>query len=316
MNAIRILACTISATLLLSACGPAPEGDETGDVAAPAALESTSNEIIGGATDGGDPAVVLIYNHTVGYLCTGTVIAPRVVLSAGHCSTTSETCTAGTCQAAPASQYDIVGGTNLQTQGGADWVAGVTAVHPHPQADLSQLTHDMSIFILDQDAPVTPLAWQKDVDDTKYAVNTPFKAVGYGITDAAAQTDTSGIKRTVGLKIVQTATDAFAYGSSTKNTCSGDSGGPAIATIAGVETVIGTVSYGDQNCTQYGVDMRTDYNGAFIATYDPDPSGIAKKKKHKACDVGSTDASPVGALPMFGLGLAFAGIVAARRRHA
>ena len=62
-------------------------------------------------------------------------------------------------------------------------------------------------------------------------------------------------------------TSTFQFGSSSKNTCSGDSGGPAIESINGVDTVVGTTSYGDQNCTQLGVDMRVDANRAFISQY-------------------------------------------------
>src|SRR5262249_30740045 len=51
-------------------------------------------------------------------------------------------------------------------------------------------------------------------------------------------------------------------------TCEGDSGGPAFATVGGIETVVGTTSSGDALCTMQARDMRVDaYVSAFIAPY-------------------------------------------------
>jgi hypothetical protein len=43
-----------------------------------------------------------------------------------------------------------------------------------------------------------------------------------------------------------------------KNTCDGDSGGPALVPRSHVERLAGATSYGDANCTIDGVDARTD----------------------------------------------------------
>src|SRR5207249_8103114 len=111
----------------------------------------------------------------------------------------------------------------------------------------SAISHDVGILVLKQNAPVTPLAWQSVRDDSVYTVSSSFAAVGYGITSGGG--NDSGTKRTVTLQIQQTGSDGFSFGSSSGNTCGGDSGGPAIKTVASVPTVIGTTSYGDVNCT-------------------------------------------------------------------
>src|SRR5678809_1164168 len=54
---------------------------------------SKQSAIVGGTTDSGDPAVVLVIigdpNGGYIYMCTGEVISPHVVLTAGHCTTGS-----------------------------------------------------------------------------------------------------------------------------------------------------------------------------------------------------------------------------------
>src|SRR5262249_25026175 len=55
--------------------------------------------------------------------------------------------------------------------------------------------------------------------------------------------------------------------------CEGDSGGPALLPSGapqGQQVVVGTTSYGDSNCTSYGVSMRVTSQtgpGGFISTY-------------------------------------------------
>src|SRR5688500_3278933 len=70
--------------LTLVACGPEEPADSfEGDVGA-GEIES---EIVGGATTTAYPAVVAIAQGGQAF-CTGTLIAPRTVLTADHCVTT------------------------------------------------------------------------------------------------------------------------------------------------------------------------------------------------------------------------------------
>lgn len=55
------------------------------------------------------------------------------------------------------------------------------------------------------------------------------------------------------------------YSKAGANTCVGDSGGPALAkNAAGVTVVIGVTSWGDDGCTDFGVDTRVDAYPTFI----------------------------------------------------
>lgn len=242
--------------------------------------------IIGGSVDTGDPAVALIVfqdpSNGESYVCTGTLISPTAILTAGHCSVKNAECNApggpSTCYAAPAAGYVVLGGTypidsswNLKSP---TWSASVTGVHPHPGygSDATGAPfHDLAILnigpiqVHSGSAP-QPLAWLSAVDNSVFATGKTFKAVGYGVTNGQSGAGT-GTKRMVTLTIEDHDAATFSYGTSSQNTCSGDSGGPAIQVIAGVPTVIGTTSYGDYNCTQSGVNMRTDYDRAFIAQW-------------------------------------------------
>src|SRR5262249_44227140 len=56
--------------------------------------------------------------------------------------------------------------------------------------------------------------------------------------------------------------------------CRGDSGSPAIATIADAETVIGVFSYGDQACASFARYQRTDSESAFLSLFAPEPDAV------------------------------------------
>src|SRR4051812_26269842 len=212
---MRAFAITIVAASV-TAC--APSGSR-------AHLDKTSRSIVGGTTDNGHPAVVLITAQD--FTCSGTVIAPNVVLTAAHCTVTDENCTQPNCTSLSPNGISVGGGVQ-----GNDWSANVTEVHTDPNYDGAGFTGgDTGILILDQDAPVTPMAWLRADPSSAayYANNAAFESVGYGLANAPTGPDTSGTKRHVSLTVTsQTAAD-FNYGSAQKNSCSGDSGGPAIA---------------------------------------------------------------------------------------
>ena len=254
--------------------------------------------IVGGTLDHGDPAVALIvYADSQGaYVCTGTLIAEDAILTAGHCVVRDAMCNSpwnpSACEANPASSYYIFGGTDVLDADtwelrNPTWRASVTSVHPHPYYGTDNSgapVHDVAVLrITDLEvfsgSKPEPMAWLSTPADSAFTPGSTFKAVGYGITNGSTGAGT-GTKRMVTLTIHGWDDAAFWYGGFPGNTCSGDSGGPAIKMIGGVPTVIGTTSYGDQNCTQTGVNMRTDHERAFISQFaepvsepEPPPSG-------------------------------------------
>ena len=63
--------------------------------------------------------------------------------------------------------------------------------------------------------------------------NNTFVAVGFGLANSPSGSDTTGTKRVVTMSVTSHDAVEFRYGSGSKNTCSGDSGGPALEMIDG-----------------------------------------------------------------------------------
>src|SRR5439155_7548386 len=55
-----------------------------------------------------------------------------------------------------------------------------------------------------------------------------------------------------------------------KGKCEGDSGGPSFAMINGKLVEVGITSFGDQSCSQFGADTRTDAEKAFLLQHVPE----------------------------------------------
>jgi MYXO-CTERM domain-containing protein len=66
-------------------------------------------------------------------------------------------------------------------------------------------------------------------------------------------------------------------------TCSGDSGGPALAMIGGVQKIVGVTSFGDVGCTQMGAHMRTDAGKAWLESAAPELGCTADGSCNTAC---------------------------------
>lgn len=238
--------------LSMTACAVEPavdSSDEQAPVAAPDQTSSDEQSIIGGTTDTGDPCVVSVFAHasgsTSGSICTGTVIGPHTVLTAAHCVSPAIV--------GAGMVYEILSGTTLSLPGIV--ASSVTWDMAWNQNNLGAC-HDFGIVHTTNVLPFPTCGLG--------ALNTAasLRIVGYG---SNTHTNTGvGTKRQATVSIVGFNSLLVQDGTSSQQTCHGDSGGPAFQGA----NVVGVTSFGQdappQVCFNGGYHCRVDANLAYI----------------------------------------------------
>jgi len=219
---------------------------------------STSAAIVGGTIDGADPAVVAILHRQTACgarqttaVCSGTIIAPRVVLTAAHCVDPIES-----------GPFDVFAGARV---GSGGFVGAVVDTAIHPRYDRESHAFDAALLRLADAPDVVPVA----VSTGAFALRPgdPVRAVGFGVDGkAGAFPDT---KREGAMSVTGSTADTFDAAPSPAMTCTGDSGGPVFATgTAGGEELVGITVKGDPGCRETAENLRADaIRDDFIAPF-------------------------------------------------
>ena len=262
-----------------------------GACAAPLPTESsgeTGSAIIGGSIDKADPAIVELIMDVGedGGTCTATFISQTVLLTAAHCVVDENNP-----KIIPANAtFKIMLAPSATTAKTTDFITVPTAnVHFHPQYD-GNGAHDVAIVVLDQPVNVTPIPIGRTAL-TQADVGKRVRIVGYGMSQRVeSANDGSETKRTVTTAIMSLQGDLVGIGSSNGQACNGDSGGPALLSINGVETLIATDDLAAMatNCAGGDLYQRTDLHLDFIDQY-LDGGVVTDPTQTTVGDTGTTD---------------------------
>lgn len=220
----------------------------------------TVSDIIGGSSDSADPSIVALFAHLPasqsGNLCTAEVISPTVLLTAAHCVDPAETGTGA--------EFDVLLSPTLPGNT-APIVAKETHFDTAFDTQNPQNGHDIGIVILSSPINLKPIPFNR-TPLPQNAVQQNIRIVGYGLSDINNQA-TAGTKRSTTTVLNGVTPLLLNIGVTNDQTCRGDSGGPALMMINGVETIVGVTSYGNDTCTGGSFDTRVDLYTSFIDTY-------------------------------------------------
>ncbi|MDP3990634.1 MAG: S1 family peptidase [archaeon] len=130
-----------------------------------------------------------------------------------------------------------------------------------------QMSNDIGIVYLQRDFHLPPMEYPTSRLSDDSLVGATLEFVGYGYNLNSNQQEISvGVKASVKMRVAKADATTFSYSEEGKNTCNGDSGGPAfLANGAGKMVVVGITSWGDLLCTQFGVDTRVDAFAQWIS---------------------------------------------------
>ena len=245
-----------AAASVLLACVP--------ELSAPTTIEEHRAAIVASEDDPGDPAVLEIFVNGAPD-CTGSLVSPHVVLTAAHCVS------------------DLAAGDVVAVFTGADdarrtdgQLVPVKEAHFHPDYDRNTDRADLGVMILGSPLAIAPLPYNRQPLDESF-LGKPVRRVGFGDSTVPVETRRMGRRRQTTSPLLSFDKDWINVANTDKSQCYGDSGGPVLMVINGVETLVGIDSFQPNSpCDSANgntrVDGLADFVDPYVAANDPAPT--------------------------------------------
>ncbi len=260
------------APALLSGCmAPAPDGN----------IGVADEKIVSGANATTDQIFSTVGIAPGMSICTGSVIAPQVILTAAHCVANDD----GSPSVTPA-QTTVYAGALQVDMATADQTftvrkivshelyRGITNI-PAPDANGLSKAYDIAILLLDKPIttlPVVPILPVSMIDGNLMD-GTMLTITGYGNSDAASTMGSGTLRIAQTPSKAHNETESFAGAAGSPDTCQGDSGGPQYIDIGGTKYQVGETSRGGGSsaCGDGGIYTLA---GAYIDWINTNSEGL------------------------------------------
>lgn len=225
---------------------------------APQAAAITFGEIDTEHTNVGSIVVFSLTRGAWVQFCSGSLVASRVFLTAGHCTAALAS------RGIPPERIRVTFALDIFAKG-AKWLE-VSGYASHPDLNFNAHDwHDLGVVILEkpvrtlQSVTLAPAGYLDALATAGELTDAKFAVVGYGTDENIEPTGVRMIAFSEFLNLQP----AWLYMSQNPNTgdsgtCFGDSGGPTFHDSGGGEVLVAVTSWGDAVCIATGVNYRTD----------------------------------------------------------